>query len=216
MTATKRLASYAVGLVVLLGVLPNPAKAQIAYEPIPGFVPTGVTMTVTPVVSADRRYVRVGVNAFFNNLNGFSTFSFPGGAVGGGNFGGGALGGVNVGMDGIIGDEGYESGVQVGNGMNPPRRRPARHDEGWAITRRSRSRPGRSILRRRRWGPGRRLRLHARIRRGRGGHDDGDPERSAAKRASIEQQSLPQPAPLARKPGKPARRSTSNPDRKSR
>ena len=57
------------------------AQAQIAYVPEIGFVPTGATMTVTPVVSADRRYVRLSVNAFFNNLNGVHQFSFPGGAV---------------------------------------------------------------------------------------------------------------------------------------
>jgi hypothetical protein len=70
-------------------------------------------MTVTPVVSADRRYVRLSVDAFFNDLNGFTTLSFPGGAVGGGNFGG-LGGGIAAGMNGVIGDDGYESGVQVG------------------------------------------------------------------------------------------------------
>ena len=115
--AMKRVAGYALGLFMLLGGLQTTAKAQIAYVPIPGFVPTGATMTVTPVVSADRRYVRLSVDAFFNDLNGFSTFSFPGAAVGGGNFGG-AGAGFNAGMNGVIGEAGYESGVQVGNGMN--------------------------------------------------------------------------------------------------
>ena len=41
------------------------------------FVPTGATMTVTPVVSADRRYVRLGVNAFFNDLNIFRRSRSP-------------------------------------------------------------------------------------------------------------------------------------------
>ena len=77
-------------------------------------------MTVTPVVSADRRYVRVSVNAFFNDLNGFSTFSFPGAAVAGGGAGnlGGAGAGINAGMNGIIGDDDYQSGVQVGTAAN--------------------------------------------------------------------------------------------------
>jgi hypothetical protein len=118
MKAMKRLTTYALGLFALLGGLPNVATAQIAYVPDVGYVPTGVTMTVTPVVSADRRYVRLGVNAFFNDLNGFTTLSFPGGAVGGGNFGGGGVAGINAGMNGVIGDEYYESGTQVGNGMN--------------------------------------------------------------------------------------------------
>jgi hypothetical protein len=144
MLALRRIAGFAVGLFALVGGIHSPAKAQIAYIPEIGSVPTGATMTVTPVVSADRRYVRLSVNAFFNNLNFFSTFSFPGGAVsGGGNFGGvgggggggnlgggggnlgggggnlgGGVGGINAGMDGIIFDDGYQSGVQVGTGQN--------------------------------------------------------------------------------------------------
>src|ERR1017187_1268019 len=118
MPAMKRMMGYALGVFTLLGGFQPSAKAQIAYIPEVGQIPTGATMTVTPVVSADRRYVRLSVNAFFNDLNGFSTFSFPGGAVGGGNFGGGAIGGINAGMNGVIGDAGYESGVQVGNGTN--------------------------------------------------------------------------------------------------
>ena len=118
MPAMKRMMGYALGVFTLLGGFQPSAKAQIAYIPEVGQIPTGATMTVTPVVSADRRYVRLSVNAFFNDLNGSSTFSFPGGAVGGGNFGGGAIGGINAGMNGVIGDAGYESGVQVGNGTN--------------------------------------------------------------------------------------------------
>ena len=119
MSVMKRLMGYALGLFTLLGGMQTTAKAQIAYVPGIGFIPTGATMTVTPVVSADRRYVRVGVNAFFNDLNGFSTFSFPGGAVGGGNFGGGGFGGaVAAGMNGVIDEDGYESGTLVGSGMN--------------------------------------------------------------------------------------------------
>jgi hypothetical protein len=113
MTAMKRLASYALGIVALAGWLQTPATAQIAYVPNIGAVPTGATMTVTPAVSADRRYVRLSVDVFFNDFNGFTTVSFPGGAVGG-NFGGGFAAGLN----GVIGDEDYQSGVQVGNGMN--------------------------------------------------------------------------------------------------
>lgn len=122
MTAMKRIMSCALGLFALAGGLQSPAKAQIAYVPDIGAIPIGSTMTVTPAVSADRRYVRLTVNAFFNDLNNIQTISFPGGAVGG-NFGGGFGGfggGIAAGMNGVIGDEGYESGVQVGNGMNAP------------------------------------------------------------------------------------------------
>jgi len=118
MTCFKKALSTALVLLPLAAGIQSSAKAQIAYVPEVGFVPTGATMTVTPTVSADRRYVRLSVNAFFNNFNFFSTFSFPGGAVGGGNFGG-LGGGINAGVNGVIGDEGYQSGVQVGAGMNP-------------------------------------------------------------------------------------------------
>ncbi len=127
MTAMKRMMTFALGLFALALCLQRPAKAQIAYAPEIGTLPSGVTMTVTPAVSADRRYVRLTVNAFFNNVNNIQTFSFPGGAVGGqfgggfGGFGGGAA----AGMNGVIGDEGYESGVQVGNGMNAAGQAPA-------------------------------------------------------------------------------------------
>ena len=68
------------------------------------------TMTVVPAVSADRRYVRLSVNAFFNELNSLQTFSFPGGAVSGG----GAFGGFG-GMNGVMGGGG--GGGAVGGGV---------------------------------------------------------------------------------------------------
>jgi hypothetical protein len=73
-------------------------RAQVAFVPIVGFIPTGSTMTVTPVVTPDRRYVRLSVSAFFNDLNGFTPLSVP--AAVGGQFGGG-FGGF-AGMNGII------------------------------------------------------------------------------------------------------------------
>ena len=63
--------------------------ANCNNSPIIGSVPNGVTMTVTPVVSADRRYVRMTLSPFFNANNGFTTFQFPSlGAVGGSGLGG--------------------------------------------------------------------------------------------------------------------------------
>ena len=128
MTAMKRMMSCALGLFALAGGLQSPAKAQFAYTPEIGSIPTGATMSITPAVSADRRYVRLSVDAFFNGLNNIQTFSFPGGAVGGGNFGGfgGFGGGIAAGMNGVIGDEGYESGLQVANITNAPAQAQAR------------------------------------------------------------------------------------------
>ncbi len=143
MTIFKKALSTALVLLPLVGGVQPSVKAQIAYIPEVGFVPTGATMTVTPVVSADRRYVRLGVDAFFNNFNFFSTFSFPGGAVGGGNFGGGGFGGgVAAGMNGPIGDEGYQSGVSGRKWFEPRRpRRSTRPDASRTTTPR---RPSRS------------------------------------------------------------------------
>jgi hypothetical protein len=96
-----------------------PAQA-VAYEPSIGAIPSGATMTVVPAVSADRRYVRLSVNAFFNELNSLQTFSFPGGAVGGGGFAGlgGGVAGFG-GMNGVIGvgEASGGAGVAMNSGM---------------------------------------------------------------------------------------------------
>jgi hypothetical protein len=88
----------------------SPARGQaVAFIPIPAPAFNGQTVTVTPAVSADRRYVRLSVNPYFNVINGFSTFSTQLGAVGGG--GGGAL---NAGMNGVIGQQGVDDGSGFG------------------------------------------------------------------------------------------------------
>jgi hypothetical protein len=99
----------AFGLITLgiQGLAPYARGQAIAYQPVVGFVPTGSTLTVTPVVSADRRYVRLSVNPFFNTLNGFSTFGIPGAVSGGPS--------VNAGMNGVIGPVGFGDG----SGINP-------------------------------------------------------------------------------------------------
>ncbi len=83
-------------------------QGAIAFTPQVGFVPNGATLSVTPAVSADRRYVRLSVNPYFNTINGFTTYSAPLGAVGGGGAGGG-LGGL-AGMNGLIGGGGMGGG----------------------------------------------------------------------------------------------------------
>jgi type II secretory pathway component GspD/PulD (secretin) len=74
---------YVASLFPIVGV------AAVAFFPSVGQIPIGVTLTVTPVVSADRRYVRMSLTPFFNALNGFTTIQIPA-AVGGTGFGGGA------------------------------------------------------------------------------------------------------------------------------
>jgi hypothetical protein len=85
-------------------------QSAIAFVPNIGFIPSGATMTVTPAVSADRRYVRLTVEPFFNSLNGFSTFNVQGAVSGAGGLGG--FGGLN----GVIAGGGFAS---AGLGMNP-------------------------------------------------------------------------------------------------
>jgi type II secretory pathway component GspD/PulD (secretin) len=70
-------------------VTPIIGPAAVAFQPIIGLVPTGVTLTVTPVVSAARRYVRLTLAPFFNANNGFSNFTTQLAGVGGIGFAGG-------------------------------------------------------------------------------------------------------------------------------
>ncbi len=62
----------------------------VAYTPNVSAINSGVQLQVTPVVSADRRYVRMTLTPTFNTVNGFSTYSSQTGAVGGSGLGGGA------------------------------------------------------------------------------------------------------------------------------
>jgi len=85
----------------------TPAHAQVAFVPNVASFPNGVTLGVTPVVSADRRYVRMTINPQFTGLEGFDAVSVPAAVSGGG------LGGfrsvpapgptISAGMDGFGG-----------------------------------------------------------------------------------------------------------------
>ncbi len=85
------------------------AEAQaIGFQPGVGTIPDGVSLNVTPVVTADRRYVRLSLNANFSTINGFSNFPVAG-AVGGGGVGGGLRGGGG-GLGGAFGGAGGGAG----------------------------------------------------------------------------------------------------------
>ena len=122
------------GIVALTSLLAlgsqRPAHAQgaAAFVPVIGSFPDGVQMNAVPVVSADRRYVRLTMNTQFTSLQSFTTVEIPlavggggiggfggfggggggGGGAGGGAGGGGGVGGgrIAAGMDGIIGPAG--------------------------------------------------------------------------------------------------------------
>jgi type II secretory pathway component GspD/PulD (secretin) len=69
--------------------LPVVGAGAVAFQPTIGSFPDGVQLFVTPVVSADRRYVRMTLSPIFQTLIQFDTFTIPA-AVGGGGLGGGA------------------------------------------------------------------------------------------------------------------------------
>src|SRR3954462_7272995 len=86
----------------LLAIAPAARGQGVAFQPVVGSIPNGPTLGVTPAVSVDRRYVRLGINPQFIAVEGFNTFLVPA-AVGGGPGGPGALGGVGLGGGGGAG-----------------------------------------------------------------------------------------------------------------
>ncbi len=118
--------AVAMGLVAAAGAWPGgDACGQVAFVPQVSSILDGAAMQVTPVVSADRRYVRVSVNAYFNTVNGFTTYTAPLGAVSGGGSGGfgggGGLGGIGGGGGGVgVGGLGGVGGGGGFAGMNGP------------------------------------------------------------------------------------------------
>jgi hypothetical protein len=104
-------------LAALLMMTPGRAEAQaVAFYPNVGSVPDGVNLSVVPVVTADRRYVRLALNANFSTINGFNSFPVPGAVSGGGSGGTGGLGGGGgLGGLGGLGGGGGQGGVAGGN-----------------------------------------------------------------------------------------------------
>ncbi len=94
---------------------------SIGFQPRISQIPEGVQLTVQPVVSADRRYVRLTVVPNFQNITDVQTFSFAGGvgAVGGaaGAAGaggaGGAAGAAGAAGAGGVGGSGLSAAVQI-------------------------------------------------------------------------------------------------------
>jgi hypothetical protein len=69
-------------------------------QAVPAPLPSGAALQGAPAVSADRRHVRIGVNAGFNDVRGFQTFQVPAAVAGGG-----------AGMSGPVGGAGGVGGV---------------------------------------------------------------------------------------------------------
>lgn len=68
--------------------IPIVGLGAVAFQPVIGTIPNGVTLFVTPVVSADRRYVRMSLSPVFISFQGFENFPTAA-AVGGIGFNGG-------------------------------------------------------------------------------------------------------------------------------
>ena len=65
----------------LIGGLPF-IRGAVGYQPVITVLPTGANMTVTGVISADRRYVRISPSPFFSQIGQVTTFNIATGATG--------------------------------------------------------------------------------------------------------------------------------------
>jgi hypothetical protein len=103
--------SWAASALLVVSLLaPGRAEAQaVAFQPGIGTIPDGVGLNVTPVVSADRRYVRLSLGANFSTINGFMNFPVAAGVSGGGVSGAG-LGAILGGAGGGRGGAGAGAG----------------------------------------------------------------------------------------------------------
>ncbi|MEZ6055376.1 MAG: hypothetical protein R3C01_01605 [Planctomycetaceae bacterium] len=52
------------------------------FNPVITLIPDGITMTAAPIISPDRRYVRIAINPIFSTVTSVSTFSFLNGGNG--------------------------------------------------------------------------------------------------------------------------------------
>lgn len=77
---------------------PVTSQGSVAFDPIPGVVNEGVRLLVDGVVSADRRYVTLNVDAGVSTVQGFDTIETTGGAGGTGGTGGGGQAGTATGV----------------------------------------------------------------------------------------------------------------------
>lgn len=108
----------------VISLTPNVGLFSVGYQPQIAVIPDGVSLTVTGIVSADRRYVRLQVVPFFTSITDVFTFSYAaaggqgttgGGGAAGGGAGGAAGGGFGgAGFGGIGGTGGGTGGGTTG------------------------------------------------------------------------------------------------------
>ena len=102
----------------LIAASPRRANSQVAFFPNIGTFSNGVSLGVTPVISADRRYVRMTINPQFAALEGFDSYPVPGAVSGGGSgtFGGGLRSVVAPGPTFVAGMDGIQALHEFGDG----------------------------------------------------------------------------------------------------
>ena len=100
----------------VVSLTPSVGLFAVGFTPQIEIINEGVSMTVTAVISADRRYVRLAVVPTFTAITDVFTFSFQSGGggaagAGGGGAGGGGGGGA-IGVGGVGGAGGQNGNVQ--------------------------------------------------------------------------------------------------------
>ncbi|MGI9176387.1 MAG: hypothetical protein ACR2IT_00850, partial [Pirellulales bacterium] len=74
--------------------MPFFGNGAVGYQPIITTLPEGTNLSITAVVSADRRYVRINAQPLFSGVGTVTQFNFSGAGAGGtGGMGGGGMGG---------------------------------------------------------------------------------------------------------------------------
>ena len=98
----------------MTGLVPTVGFAAVGYTPIISIIPEGITLTATPVVSADRRFVRLTLIPNFSSITDVFSYTATGtnAGAGGGQGGGGQQGG----QGGFGGGQGGGGGGGQGGG----------------------------------------------------------------------------------------------------
>lgn len=100
--------------------IPTVGFASTGFQPVITTVNEGITLSVTAVVSSDRRFVRLSVNPLFSSITDVFTFSFVGGGQQGGQQGQqqqGGQGGFGGGQFGGGGGGQQQQGFGIGGGQ---------------------------------------------------------------------------------------------------
>jgi len=97
----------------VISLIPTVGFFSTGFQPVIAVIPEGISLQVSAVVSADRRFVRLTVAPLFSNITDVFTFSFVGGQTGGGGQQG-QQGGGQQGQGG--GQQGQGGGQQFGIG----------------------------------------------------------------------------------------------------